>query len=285
MHQSFPADRALRAVWAIVLAGSPMFRGLSVQVRDGADRWLGLARSPADQEAEVLARAFVPPGQWCRRCGRVPPGWPLGEAGQPVWIEDSCGCRPLGNDVVILGRDAGPLGQRVRQIKHRGGWGELGLALGRRLGTRVRDIAAAEPGVLVVPMPASPVRRAARGIDHGRVIAAGVADGVGGRLVPGVLEHRGGRRQAGMTAAERSERGNSVIQAGRRAQARIPSGATVVLVDDLRTTGATLAAAVECLLASGAGWVVVAVLVTRDAMEGRDGALSPAETRGAIFSD
>lgn len=100
---------------------------------------------------------------------------------------------------------------------------------------------------VVVPVPADPVRRRRRGTDH----AARLAAAVGSRLalpVSGALERPHGRRPAvAQHRRSRRERGRlppPVLVA--------PVAGTVLLVDDVHTTGATLHGAARTLLAGGA---------------------------------
>lgn len=205
-------------------------------------------------------------GSWCPRCGRLigtrAPGAPDGSRG-PC----GSGCRRLGDAVVVLGADEPPLSEWVRTVKCGGGDPELGSWLGRRLGRRIAAAgllpAAGHP--FVVPMPVSGPRRAGRGIDHAGVIADGVAAACGGILRRGVLRHRGGGSQALRGRRDRLQAAPGAIRPGRGV---LPAGSLVILVDDLRTTGATLEVAVRRLRDRGAGRVVVAVLATRDRREG-----------------
>lgn len=97
---------------------------------------------------------------------------------------------------------------------------------------------------VVTWVPAHPARRRRRGFDQGRVLATGVAAGLG-LPVRGLLRRPGGDPQTGS--------GRSVRAAGPRlvATARL-AGRTVLVVDDVATTGASLAAAAAALRAAGA---------------------------------
>lgn len=100
---------------------------------------------------------------------------------------------------------------------------------------------------VVVPVPADPARRRRRGTDH----AAGLAAAVGTRLGvpvspalarppgprPAVPQHRRGRRERGRLP---------------RPVLVTPVGGTVLLVDDVHTTGSTLHGAARVLRDGGA---------------------------------
>ena len=172
-------------------------------------------------------------------------------------------CVPVADDVVVLGADLDPLRGWVRAAKRRGADPALAWWLGRRLGEQLRRTGAVGTGrPVVVPMPTAGPRAAARGLDHAAVIAGGVAAAVDGRMVRGLLRHAGGGRQAGRSRAARLAAAELTIL--RRRGRRLPAGATAIVVDDLRTTGATLRVAARRLREAGAGRVVAAVIATRD---------------------
>lgn len=118
----------------------------------------------------------------------------------------------------------------------------------------------ADPPITLVPIPARPDRRRARGADVIADLARRAAKllceiGVEARVEPSFGFLRRVRDQAGLSAAARAENlhGSLVVR-------RAPSG-TVVVVDDIVTTGATVSEAVRALRAAQvrvAGAAVVA---------------------------
>ncbi|WP_424213500.1 ComF family protein [Streptomyces sp. BI20] len=159
-------------------------------------------------------------------------------------------------------------GEPVRQVllahKERGA---LGLA--RVLGAVVADLARAAgvgPGreVALVPVPSSRAGTRARGHDpvaRVAVVAAGRlrAAGVPARAVPGLLrQRRGVADQVGLGAAGRRANLAGALEPRRGAGRALPVAGEVVLVDDLSTTGATLAEAVRAVRVPVRAAVVVA---------------------------
>jgi predicted amidophosphoribosyltransferase len=103
------------------------------------------------------------------------------------------------------------------------------------------------PGAVVTWAPTTSLRRRARGFDQAELLARAVARRWDAPVRP-LLRRRRGPSQTGRSAADRHRHPGFVVLG------RPP--ARVVVVDDVSTTGATLAAAGRCLGAAGATEVI-----------------------------
>jgi predicted amidophosphoribosyltransferase len=106
----------------------------------------------------------------------------------------------------------------------------------------------------IVPVPPAPPRLRRRGFDPAGELAAALAERLGTPLEP-CLARRGGDHQVGRRRADR-------VGSPPRIHAVGESPASVLLVDDVLTTGATLGSAARALRSAGAKRIV-AVTFTR----------------------
>jgi predicted amidophosphoribosyltransferase len=125
---------------------------------------------------------------------------------------------------------------------------------------------------LITWAPTSPSRVAARGADHARLLAEAVA-GAAGLRAHATLDRLPGPPQTGRSRSERLASGPSFT-------ARYDlTGLTVAVIDDVTTTGATLAAAGRAVVAAGAAAAIgVAAAATPPATGTK--AAGPAERKG-----
>jgi ComF family protein len=157
-------------------------------------------------------------------------------AGEPVWL---CGIRvwaPVGY--------SGPARELVRALKFRGAGGVAE--------SMAAQIAAGAPeGLLsrttLVPVPLHPKRLRSRGFNQAAVLAAALGRRAGLPVVDLLVRSGPALAQAGRHRAERRAGPAGAIESRGRAPAR------VLLVDDVVTTGATLAACSAALARAGAG--------------------------------
>lgn len=110
----------------------------------------------------------------------------------------------------------------------------------------------------MIPVPLSPARRRERGFNQAELIARAVAREARLPLRRRVLKKtKECPPQTGLSAAARR---TNVASAYRARLPRSLRGKTLLLVDDVLTTGATAESAARALLAAGAGAVDVLTL-------------------------
>jgi predicted amidophosphoribosyltransferase len=112
---------------------------------------------------------------------------------------------------------------------------------------------------IVVPVPLHWTRRLRRGYNPAHLLARGVAAELGLPLLTGALARRRGRHQIGLGRRERLASLAGVFAAP-GATARHLRGRTILLVDDVLTTGATVEACAQALHDAGAERVVAFAL-------------------------
>jgi predicted amidophosphoribosyltransferase len=140
---------------------------------------------------------------------------------------------------------AGPARDLVHVLKFRDAPGVARLMAAHVVLRLPRGLLA--PGAVLVPVPAHPGRRRRRGYDHAEALARAIAERTALPVQP-LLERRAaaGEHQRGRTRTGRLAGGGPQVSTRVRAPARC------VLVDDVRTTGATLEACARALRAAGA---------------------------------
>jgi ComF family protein len=168
----------------------------------------------------------------CRRCRAdlrwLAPDQPEGP-GPPVWAAVSY---------------EGPARALVRALKFRGA-----VALADAIAAQMA--AGAPPGLLegrsLVPVPLHPARRRRRGFNQAREIAAALSRRSGLPLCDCLERIVGGRSQVGRSREERL----GALSGGVRLRPGAAVPLRALLVDDVVTTGATLAACAAALAGAG----------------------------------
>ena len=224
-------------------------------------------------------------GPVCSRCGAQLPGGGDEPGAAPV-----CGaCAGAETGFAALaayGSYQGRLRGLVRALKYKRSPG-LAKPLGRMIAERLTgpSLSGCPPGAFITPVPLSRSRLAARGYNQAGLLAKAVAARVGRRGMPGpryleaLRRTRDGPPQSRLPRRERLKSQAGLYVAVRSARKAL-AGSTVVLVDDVFTTGATARACARALVSAGASEIYVAVVARTPSPREIAGMLRPTE-RGA----
>lgn len=182
-----------------------------------------------------------------------------------------------GGSLVTLGSYGGALGDAIRRLKYNGApW--IARPLGDLLAARCFDEGCAPDLVVPVPMPRE--RLLSRGYNQAALIAARFGR-VGYRVDARALERT--REDVAQAALGREARLANLAGAFRAR--RDLRGAVVLLVDDVITTGATLAACRDAVVAAGGVVGSAAVLAVVDQeTDGEDGRAAVCDDNNAETS-
>ncbi len=240
--------------------------------------WLCPTAMPVAQRLARAGWTSEAPGACCDRCGTTVG---VGEADE-FGCASCSGVRVPWERAFRLGAYEEELRAIILEVKFTR-FRSAGAALGRMLGDVVASAGTPANPVVVVPIPMSTRRRLARGIDHSLAIARGVSAELGAPMVQALAKkHRPSQRSVALGARRKNVAGAFRLRRGAAGAVR---GKVVVLVDDVRTSGATLGAASRVFFEGGAGCapsaVWVATVGVTPGRSGRDLAGLPRKSGGS----
>lgn len=210
-----------------------------------------ICREPLERPGETivcgacLAKLEPRQGPFCPRCGRFEAG-PGGD--------HLCGRCLRQTPAFSRHRSCGVYGGRLKDVillfKYRK-YAPLSRPLARFAESCLGGEAALWDGVdALVPVPLHPSRRRDRGFNQARLLARDLAAGRGLTVLRGALvKVCNAPAQAGLKAADRERNVRGVYAVARRNRV---GGRTLLLVDDVTTTGATVRECARVLMAAGA---------------------------------
>lgn len=182
----------------------------------------------------------------CVLCGRPGPHLCPPCQREPALLSEM----PAGTPVLALGEYGGPLADEIRRLKYEDET-HLAAPLGRALADRLlaRSDLLSDRSWLV-PVPLHPLRLAERGYNQAALLAKQVSRSTQARFLPSALSRCvATKAQARLSRTERRENMDSAF--GLDARPELLRAGTVFLIDDVVTTGSTIDACRNVLLAHG----------------------------------
>jgi len=198
------------------------------------------------------ARLRAVPAPVCERCGA--PRLRTGRTSEATCPE--CATWPAelsrARSACILHE---PADRIVYQIKYNG-WKALAAPMAERMAATLAADATGSDADVVVPVPTTAARLRTRGYNQAQLIAAALAERTG-RSCLNALQREGSTvSQTGLQPASRSANVAGAFFVPWDHAAAI-SGARILLVDDVLTTGATAVECTRALVAAGAADITV----------------------------
>lgn len=202
-------------------------------------------RGPVCEACWFAIRTLTPP--WCARCGDPLRTW----RADPGETCPACQAHPPAFDAArAAGIHTGSLRAIVHALKYQQ-QAILAEPLAALMRHVARDWLAPDASTVAVPVPLHHWRSFRRGFNQADALARDLRIPVRHLL----RRPRLGRPQAGLRAEERRHNVEGLYVMRRRPWSRVPT--TVVLVDDVMTTGATADACARVLKADGVARVYV----------------------------
>ncbi|MEW6219495.1 MAG: ComF family protein [Thermodesulfobacteriota bacterium] len=206
---------------------------------------------PACQDGLVLAAE-----PWCPGCGRL-----YRDAAGPSHPCGPCltGGRHFSAARAVL-LYTGPVRAAIHAFKYGGSW--AGLATFRHLATRLPEVASWAAADRIVPVPLHVRRLRERGFNQALVLARALFPQARRRIAPDLLERQ--RPTTPQTALSGAARRANLRGAFRLRPGASVAGQSILLVDDVFTTGTTMSECARVLRRAGAATVWALTLARVD---------------------
>jgi ComF family protein len=216
----------------------------------------GLGDNPGQLCADCLGELItLEVATACDRCAM-----PLATAGAPCPHCFGQGVFPF-QRIVRLGVYEDPLRHLIHQIKYHGRWA-LAEFLADRLFEQERVRAVLSESDVLVPVPLHPWRQVSRGYNQAELVARRLARRCAKRLARALVRLQNTETQTHIHSKE--IRYENLRDAFGLMRARPVRGKRIVLVDDVRTSGATLTWAARTLQEAGPASISAVVIAIAD---------------------
>lgn len=218
-----------------------------------AGRLAGWRRGQLDKGRALPDWSIDRPDAYCPRCGATAGPGSVTERGCAFCLDQPI----VWHRLTRLGEYGPPVDEAIKAMKFAGDWARCGW-FGRQMAAH---LGLADPRrTLVVPVPMHRLRHWARGYNQALLIAEALAHARGLPLLPMLRRIRHTPPQSTLPAGARRRN-----LAGAFAARPVDlSGHDVLLVDDVKTTGSTLAGCARLLRDQGARTIHCAVVAVAD---------------------
>jgi competence protein ComFC len=174
----------------------------------------------------------------------------------------SCPClSPPENKKIMAVRSLGTFDDYYQKLIHRFKY-QKKVPLGKHLAQGLGEVLSRENEFadcdLIIPVPLHPARRRERGFNQSEILAEGIYQVSGIPIGKNILTRR--KNTKDQTYLNAQQRAENVKDAFAVSQLESIDGKSVILVDDVITTGATLNECAEVLLQAGAKTVFASTL-------------------------
>jgi len=180
-----------------------------------------------------------------------------GQRGNPV-EKQFWGKVPVGEAMALLHFTKGEKVQRILHKLKYGGRPEIGIKMGRWCAGRINSHSRFAAADVIIPVPLHKMKERRRGFNQSAMFARGLSEGMGISYRPhGLVRLKNTGTQTRKSRFDRSGNVADVFMPGPDFDVH---GKSVILVDDVITTGSTLTASAMALLSAGAERISIAAI-------------------------